>query len=125
MIEVQETVRYRRRGMALDEAHAVRTLQAAIDAIVQAELMRFQSRLRTLTPDQHEAVQLLVRGMASSILHPAVSRVEQAAQQGDSRTVARICGLFGAAPLPPIQAREDEPGSFAWDQPESLFGIAK
>jgi hypothetical protein len=51
MILVQETIRYHGRAMALDFAPVVCGLQAMMDGIVQKELRRFQSRLRTLTPD--------------------------------------------------------------------------
>jgi glutamyl-tRNA reductase len=120
MAEVHENIGCDRWEIALDVAPAVHALQTAIDTIAQAELRRFQSKLRTLTPDQREAVQLLVRGIAHRILHPVVSSLKQAAFKGDLEAVARICELFGVAPLPLRQAGEDAPGLLALDHPELL-----
>lgn len=108
MILVQETIRYHRRAMALDLAPVVRGLQAVMDGTVKKELRRFQSRLRTLTTDQREAIELSLRAIAINILDPVIRNLKQAAQQGDSQKIARICALFDLAPLPVLQAREDE-----------------
>lgn len=118
MIAMQETILYHRRAMSLDVAPAVRGLQAAMNAIARTELQRFRSKLRTLTPDQQQAVQLLLRGIANRFLHPAIRSLEQAAQQGDSEKIARICQLFGVAPLPLMRVREHESSTFALVQPD-------
>jgi glutamyl-tRNA reductase len=120
MILVQETIGQHRQAMALDVASAVRGLQTAMDAIVQTELRRSQYRLRTFTPDQQQAIRLLLRGIANKILHPAIRSLKQAAQRGDSESIARICELFGVAPLRLMQAREYESGTFALDQPDLM-----
>ncbi len=99
MIVAQETIRYHRRAMALDAAPAVRGLQAAMDAIVQTELRRFQFKLRALTSDQQQAIQLLLRGITNKILHPAIRNLKQAGQRGDSETIVSICELFGVVPF--------------------------
>jgi glutamyl-tRNA reductase len=116
MILMQETICSHRRAMALDSAFAVCRLQAVMEGIVQKELRRFQSRLRTLTPDQWQAIQLSMQAIANKILDPVIRNLKQAAQQGDSQKIARICALFDLGPLPVMQVREDESSSFSLDQ---------
>jgi len=103
----QQTIRRNRRAMALDLAAAVRGLHAAKDVIVQAELRRSQHRLGGLTPDQHQALQLLLSRIANKILRPVFRRMKRAADQGDLETVARICEHFGVTPLPLVPALEE------------------
>lgn len=110
MSEVHENICAHWREMALDEAAAVRGFQALIDNTVQMELRRFQSGLRTLTPDQRQAIQLLLRGIANRILHLAVPNLTRAAREGDSEAVAKICELYGIAPLALMRARRGESG---------------
>jgi len=120
MIVMQETNYHHRRAMSLDMAPAVRGLKAAMDAIVQTELRRSQYRLRTLTPDQKQAIQLLLHGIANKILHPAIRSLKQAVQQGDSETIARISELFGVSPSPVMRPTEDESSSFAVNRPDLM-----
>lgn len=104
----EETIRYDRAAMALDLALVFRGLEAAIDVIVQRELRRFQHRLRNFAPDQKQAIQLSLRGMAYKILDPMIRSLKQAVQKGDMGKIARICGLFDLAPLLSVQAPEDD-----------------
>ena len=120
MIVAQGTIRYHQLAMALDLAAVVRGLQAAIDGIVQAELRRFQGRLRTLSLDQHQALQLCLSEIAIKILDPLIRSLKEAAYNGDSEKAARICALFNLAPLLLMQAREDESIAFALDQLDLL-----
>lgn len=96
-------------------AAVVRGLQAAIDGIVQTELQRFQARLHTFTPEQYRVLQLSLSEIAIKILDPLIRSLKNAAYNGDSEKVARICALFKFAPLILVQAREDESISFALD----------
>jgi glutamyl-tRNA reductase len=120
MIVAQEMIRSHRRAKAIDLAPVVHRFQAAIDGIVQAELRRFQSRLQTLTPDQHQALLLCLRGIAARILDPVIRSLKRAAYNGDSEKVARICALFNLAPLLLKQGQEDESISSALDQLDLL-----
>jgi glutamyl-tRNA reductase len=120
MIVAQEAIRYHQRAMALDIAPAIRGLQGAMEGIAQTELERVQSSLRTLTPDQQQATQQLLRGMANKILHPVIRSLKQAAQNGDSRTMEMICAIFDLAPLPQTQSGPDESSSYATDQPDAV-----
>lgn len=94
MIAVQETIRRDRQAIALDVALLVREFEGAIDRVVQAQIRRFDSRLRTLTPDQQQAIQAALRGIASRILDPVIGSLKQAARQSDSEKIARIRGLL-------------------------------
>ena len=120
MIAEQKTIRYHQRAIPLDLTPVIRGLQAAIDGIVQAELRRFRGRLRTLSPDQHQALQLCLSEIAIKILDPLIRSLKQAAYNGDSEKVARILALFNSSPLLLVQAREDESISFALDQVDLL-----
>jgi glutamyl-tRNA reductase len=121
MIVAREAICYHRRAMALDVAPAIRGLQAGMEAIAQTELRRVQSKLRMLTPDQEQAVQLLLRGMTNKVLHPVIRSLKQAAQYGDSETLDTIYRIFDLASLPQSQAGEDESSSSATtDQPDML-----
>lgn len=116
MIAVQKTIRYHQRAIALDWAPVVRGLQMAIDGIVQTELRRFQARLHTFTPEQYRVLQLSLSEIAIKILDPLIRSLKNAAYNGDSEKVARICALFKFAPLLLVQAREDQSISLALGQ---------
>jgi glutamyl-tRNA reductase len=120
MTLVQEAIRYQQDPMVLDLASLIHELHATIDDIVETELKRFRSRLSTLSPDQKQAVRWVMRGIAHGILDPVIQNLKQAAEQGDSERVERICGLFDPVLLPIIQSQKEKSGSFALDQRELL-----
>jgi glutamyl-tRNA reductase len=107
-------------SIPLDVAPTVCALQAAIDIVVRTQLKRYRTKLRALTPDQQQAVLLLLREIANKIIHPAILSLNQASQRGDVETIARICRIFGVAHLPLMQFRKDEPKSLGVDQPELM-----
>jgi len=115
----QEAICRNRQAMALELAAAIRGLRAAKDVIVQAELRRSQHRLGALTPDQHQALQLLLSRLANKILRPVFRRMKRAANQGDLETVSRICEHFGVTPLPLVPALE-ESGTLPHREPEMI-----
>jgi glutamyl-tRNA reductase len=94
-----EEVHFRRQAEAPDVESAIRRFQGAIDTIVQTELRRFQFRLRTLTPDQQQTIETLLRGIATGILHPAIRSLQRAAKEGEPETVERVCELFSVGPF--------------------------
>lgn len=104
----EEKIRCDRAAMAPDSTLVFRGLEAAIDGIVHREVRRFQHRLRTFTPDQQQAIELSLRGMAYKILDPMIRSMKQAARQGDAGRIARICGFFDLAPFPLMQARDGD-----------------
>ena len=62
-----EESHFRRQAEAPDVEPAIGRFQGAIDTIVQTELRRFQFRLRTLTPDQQQTIETLLRGIAREL----------------------------------------------------------
>ena len=121
MIVAQKTIRYHQRAIAFDWAPVVRGLQMAIDGIVQTELRRFQARLHTFTPEQYRVLKLSLSEIAIKILDPLIRSLRNAAYNGDSEKVARICALFNFAPLILAQAREDQSISLALGQLDLLI----
>jgi len=117
----QRIIRFHRRTTAIDVASVLIGLQTAIDGIVQTELRRYQARLQTLTPDQHQALQVCLRRIAARIVEPMTRSLKRAAYNGDSEKLARICTLFKFAPSRLMQAREDVSISFALDQLDLLI----
>ena len=100
MIVLQETIRDYGRAVELDVARAISGLQASIDGIVQAELRRFQSRLHSLTPYQHQVLEESLREMGIKILVPVIRSLKRAIQQGDWQAFVRLCEFFGVVGLP-------------------------
>ena len=100
MIVLQETIREYRRAIELDVVPVICGLQAAIDGMVQAELKRFHSRLRSLTPGQQQVIELSLREIGAKILEPVIRSLKRAAQRGDWQGIVRLCELFGVVPLP-------------------------
>lgn len=111
MIVLQETIRDYRRAIEFDVVPAISGLQAAIDGIVQAELKRFQSRLRSLTLAQQQVIELSLREIGIKILDPVIRSLKRACQQGDWQGIVRLCELFGEVPLLYMEDRTDAAGS--------------
>jgi glutamyl-tRNA reductase len=84
----------------LDVGPAISGFRAAIDGVVQAELKRFQSRLRSLTPGQQQLIELSMREIGIKILDPVIRSLKRAAQRGDWQGIVRLCELFDVVPLP-------------------------
>jgi len=113
MIVLQETLRDCGRASELDIASAISALRATIDEMVQAELKRFQSRLRSLTPSQRQAIEVLLREIGIKIMEPVIRSLKQAAEQGNWQEIVRLCVLFGVVPPPFMEARADAASSLA------------
>lgn len=103
MIVLLETIRDYGRAVELDVAHAVSSLQASINGIVQAELRRFQSRLHSLTPYQQQLLEESLRDIGTKILVPVIRSLKRAIQQGDWQGFVRLCELLGVVPLPHME----------------------
>jgi glutamyl-tRNA reductase len=104
MIVAQEAIRCHRLATAPNVTPMIRGLQAAIEAMAQAEQVRAQSKLRLFTPDQQRAVQQLTRGMVNRFLHPVLRSLKQASEQGDVGRIEAIRAIFDLNPLPTAQA---------------------
>ena len=72
-----------RRAIEPDVVPAISGLQAAIDCIVEAELRRFQFRLRSLTPGQQQVLEVSLREIGIKNLDPVIRSLKRAVQQGD------------------------------------------
>lgn len=90
----QELIRYQRRSQAVDVVPALVDLQAAAEEIRQAELLRNQSRLRSLTPAQVEVVEGITRGLMNKFLHQPLQTLKAAAHEGNTAAVEAICAAF-------------------------------
>ena len=78
----------------LDVVPAILGMQQSVETMRQAELRRFEGRLRSLSADQLAAVEALTRGMMNKFLHPPLQALKVAAREGDSDTVRAIGGVF-------------------------------
>ncbi len=90
----QELVRYQRRIETLDVVPTLVDLQATAEDMRQAELRRAQSRLQSLTPAQHAAVEALTHGLMNKFLHQPLQALKAAAREGDLATVDAIRAAF-------------------------------
>ena len=96
-IAEQEVERLLRRLKTLDVVPTIIDLRTHLEEIRARELVRMNSQLASLTPQQREAVEALTRSMVNKILHPPVSHLKTFAQQPDGlklvETVRRIFNL--------------------------------
>jgi glutamyl-tRNA reductase len=90
----QELVRYQRRVETLDVVPALVDVQTAAEEIRQTELRRNHARLRSLTPAQLEAVEVVTRGLMNKFLHKPLQLLKAAARDGDGATVEAIRAAF-------------------------------
>jgi glutamyl-tRNA reductase len=107
----QELIRYQRRLDTLDVVPALVDMQAAAEEIRQAELSRAHSRLQSLTPAQHAAVEAVTRGLMNKFLHHPLQALKSAARDGDLPAVEAIRSAFsrnGTSEAAP-QSGPDEP----------------
>ncbi|MDW5266024.1 MULTISPECIES: glutamyl-tRNA reductase [Acidobacteriaceae] len=93
-IVTREVDKYLQRLQTLNAVPAIQSLQQYAEAIRQAELRRSQSKLAGLTPEQREAVDVLTRSLTAKFLHHPLTGIRQAAQQGDSQTLADLQRLY-------------------------------
>ncbi len=78
----------RRRGDELGPL--IRAIRHRGDEIVQGELTRWASRFGDLTPDEHEAVEALARGVAAKLLHDPIVELKERSEPGTDRAHARL-----------------------------------
>jgi len=90
----QELTRYQRRLDTLDVVPVLVDMQAAAEEIRQAELSRAHSRLQSLTPAQHAAVEAITRGLMNKFLRQPLRALKNAARDGDLTAVEAIRSAF-------------------------------
>lgn len=93
----EELERFRRRSDTLDVVPALVDLQAAAEEMRQAELLRNHAHLRSLTPQQREAIESITRGLMNKFLHQPLLALKAAAREGDAATVEAIRTAFPRA----------------------------
>ena len=94
----QEIARYQRRIESLDVVPTLVNLQAYAEEMRKAELRRAHSRLQSLTPEQHAAVEAVTRGLVNKFLHHPLQALKNAAREGDSGTLDAIRAAFHLNP---------------------------
>jgi len=73
----REVEKYQQRLQTRDAVPAILALQQNAEAIREAELLRAQSRLANLTPQQREAVEALTRSLTNKLLHPQLTALRK------------------------------------------------
>ena len=79
----REVEKYQQRLQSRDAVPAILALQQNAEAIREAELLRAQSRLASLTPQQREAVETLTRALTAKLLHPQLTALRESTRQKD------------------------------------------
>jgi glutamyl-tRNA reductase len=75
----EEVDRHQAHRTARRAAPVIAALRGQAEAVRQAELARFASRLESLDPTQREAVDALTRGILAKLLHEPTVRLKNAA----------------------------------------------
>jgi glutamyl-tRNA reductase len=73
----REVEKYHERLQSRDAVPAIKALQQQAEAIREAELARFQTKLAGLTPQQREAVEALTRSVTAKLLHPQLAALRE------------------------------------------------
>jgi glutamyl-tRNA reductase len=79
----REVEKYEQRLQSRDAVPAIKALQQQAEAIREAELLRSQSKLAALTPEQREAVEALTRSLTAKLLHPQLTALRESTRLKD------------------------------------------
>jgi glutamyl-tRNA reductase len=79
----REVEKYQQRLQSRDAVPAILMLQQNAEAIREAELLRSQSKLASLTPQQREAVEALTRSLTAKLLHPQLAALRESTRTKD------------------------------------------
>jgi glutamyl-tRNA reductase len=77
----EEVARLLARLRARDVAPTIVSLQEQLELLRRNELVRFRSKLGTLTPDQEQALESLTRGIINKIAHGPISELRRQAER--------------------------------------------
>lgn len=87
--------RFRAESTALQAAPLVVAMRDRAEQVRAAEMERHAARLADLTPEQHEAVDVLTRSLLAKLLHePSVRLKDQAGTPRGERNAAAVADLF-------------------------------
>ena len=100
-IITDELDRFRLERSAREVAPLVAALRDRGETLRQAELERLTARLRSLTPEQREAVEQLTRGLVSKLLHEPTVRLKDAAGSARGELLADALTALFALDEPP------------------------
>jgi glutamyl-tRNA reductase len=93
--EVQRTMR---RLASRDLVPTIVALEDRLNAIREAEMERYNTRLGNLTPEQRQAVDALTRGIMNKILHGPITELKSGAGQPEQAALVRLVRkIFGLA----------------------------
>jgi len=81
----REVEKYEQRLQSRDAVPAIKALQQKAEAIREAELLRSQSKLAALTPEQREAVEALTRSLTAKLLHPQLTALRESTRPKDEK----------------------------------------
>ncbi len=90
----EEVDRFQQRLQGLDAVPAIVALQQGAEQMRVAELERARGKLASFTPEQQAAVDALTRSMMNKFLHAPIAGMRDAANAGDTGTVATIRRMF-------------------------------
>jgi glutamyl-tRNA reductase len=91
--EVQKTMKHL---ASRDLAPTIVALEERLNRIRESEIERFRSRLSSLTPEQHQAVEVLTRGILNKILHGPITELKSGAGQPEQVALVRLIRkIFG------------------------------
>jgi glutamyl-tRNA reductase len=65
-------------------------LQQQLEAVCSGELERVRSKLGTLTPQQQEAVDALMRGIVNKVAHAPIAELRRQASEPGGHTVIEV-----------------------------------
>jgi len=100
-IITDELDRFRLERSAREVAPLVAALRDRGETLRQSELERLTARLRSLTPEQREAVEQLTRGLVSKLLHEPTIRLKDAAGSARGELLADALTALFALDEPP------------------------
>jgi len=93
--EVQKTMR---RLASRDVAPTIVALEERLDGIRQEEMQRLGAKLAGFTPEQHQAVEALTRGMVNKILHGPITELKSRAGEPEHGTLVQVIRkIFGVS----------------------------
>jgi len=87
-IVAEEAGRFRAWQLSLDVRAEITALRERAEEIRARELTRAESRLRTLSPREHDAVEAVTAQIVNKLLHAPTVRIKQAATEGDAEQYA-------------------------------------
>ncbi|HEX4577898.1 MAG TPA: glutamyl-tRNA reductase [Edaphobacter sp.] len=79
----REVDKYQERLQSRDAVPAIVALQQQAEELRQTELLRSQSKLADLTPQQREAVEALTRSLTAKLLHPQLTALRKSTRSKD------------------------------------------